>query len=205
MAPCPLLPDSVSRVFEAVSRNLCDGREDPLRMLMVTYRHRVYRCGACQVFPCDSCDARRVREPAVERFVRALFREVAGLCGAEMSRFDLFHAHLFLGRGCGRIGFLFHAKEYPAYEGQLFPYRLGYCQEGSSVVLEECREMGRRCALWMYGDREMVRLDSSTRLPFGTVYESELGAPVADLFYFEGRRGDRDGNLNRGLHIVPYV
>ncbi|XP_058738544.1 uncharacterized protein LOC131610583 isoform X3 [Vicia villosa] len=49
-----------------------------------------------------------------------------------LSRFDLFHGHLFLTRDSGRLGILFHAREFPAYNKQVFPYNMGYCQIGTS-------------------------------------------------------------------------
>ncbi|XP_021816948.1 uncharacterized protein LOC110759218 isoform X2 [Prunus avium] len=45
-----------------------------------------------------------------------------------LSRYDLFHGHLFLAIDTGRLGILFHAKEYPAYDKEVFPYNMGYCQ-----------------------------------------------------------------------------
>uniref|UniRef100_A0A804MTZ1 Uncharacterized protein n=1 Tax=Zea mays TaxID=4577 RepID=A0A804MTZ1_MAIZE len=46
-----------------------------------------------------------------------------------LNRYDLFHGHLFLASETGRLGILFHAKEYPAFNKELFPYNLGYCQD----------------------------------------------------------------------------
>ena len=43
-------------------------------------------------------------------------------------RFDLFHAHLFVGHRTERLGLLFHAQEYPVYDPELFPLPLGFCQ-----------------------------------------------------------------------------
>ncbi|KAM0947672.1 hypothetical protein DsansV1_C07g0069931 [Dioscorea sansibarensis] len=47
-----------------------------------------------------------------------------------LSRYDLFHGHMFLATDSGRLGILFHAKEYPAYVKEDFPCNLGYCQRG---------------------------------------------------------------------------
>ncbi|CAL5194748.1 unnamed protein product [Lathyrus oleraceus] len=64
-----------------------------------------------------------------------------------LSRFDLFHGHLFLSRDSGRLGILFHAREYPAYNKQVFPYNMGYCQIGSNVTYDD--SMNLRNILWL--------------------------------------------------------
>ncbi|XP_072985267.1 uncharacterized protein [Typha latifolia] len=64
-----------------------------------------------------------------------------------LSRYDLFHGHLFLATGTGRLGILFHAKEYPAYEEKVFPFNMGYCQRGSNVVYDD--SMNLRNILWL--------------------------------------------------------
>jgi hypothetical protein len=62
----------------------------------------------------------------------------------QLSPYDLHHAHVFLahqdqggagagsghgaGSGAARLGLLFHAAEYPAWDAGAFPYHLGYCQ-----------------------------------------------------------------------------
>ncbi|KAF0907673.1 hypothetical protein E2562_020445 [Oryza meyeriana var. granulata] len=64
-----------------------------------------------------------------------------------LSRYDFFHGHLFLASGTGRLGILFHAKEYPAFDKELFPYNLGYCQAGSNI---ECNDsINLRNILWL--------------------------------------------------------
>ncbi|EER97711.1 hypothetical protein BDA96_02G433400 [Sorghum bicolor] len=64
-----------------------------------------------------------------------------------LNRYDLFHGHLFLASGTGRLGILFHAKEYPAFNKELFPYYLGYCQAESSVPYDD--SMNLRNVLWL--------------------------------------------------------
>ncbi|XP_061357461.1 uncharacterized protein LOC133301780 isoform X2 [Gastrolobium bilobum] len=64
-----------------------------------------------------------------------------------LNRFDLFHGHLFLAVDSGRLGILFHAKEYPAYDKQVFPYNLGFCQGGSNVTYDD--SMNLRNILWL--------------------------------------------------------
>lgn len=49
-----------------------------------------------------------------------------------LSRWDLFHAHAFRSWRDGKLGLLFHAKEYPQH-CEAFPYNLGFCQRGSSL------------------------------------------------------------------------
>ncbi|XP_062189914.1 uncharacterized protein LOC133892941 [Phragmites australis] len=64
-----------------------------------------------------------------------------------LSRFDLFHGHLFLSSDTGRLGILFHAKEYPAFDKELFPYSLGYCQAESNVPYDD--SLNLRNILWL--------------------------------------------------------
>ncbi|KAM7278902.1 hypothetical protein ACFE04_006036 [Oxalis oulophora] len=45
-----------------------------------------------------------------------------------LNRYDFFHGHMFIATDTGRLGILFHAKEYPAFDKQVFPYNMGYCQ-----------------------------------------------------------------------------
>ncbi|KAK9146936.1 hypothetical protein Sjap_006839 [Stephania japonica] len=64
-----------------------------------------------------------------------------------LNRFDLFHGHVFLSSGNGRLGILFHAREYPAYDKNVFPYNMGYCQKGSCVACDG--SMNLRNILWL--------------------------------------------------------
>ena len=51
----------------------------------------------------------------------------------QLSRFDLFHGHLFRDRNWPHgLGILFHALEYPAYGGD-FGVELGFCQTNSNA------------------------------------------------------------------------
>ncbi|OMP03288.1 hypothetical protein COLO4_10518 [Corchorus olitorius] len=64
-----------------------------------------------------------------------------------LNRYDLFHGHLFIATDTGRLGILFHAKEYPAYDNELFPVNMGYCQKGSNVTYDD--SMNLRNILWL--------------------------------------------------------
>ena len=61
-----------------------------------------------------------------------------------LSRYDLFHAHIFF--HAGELGLLFHAKEFPAMCPD-FPYSLGFCQDGSDLVYTS-EAMAWRNILW---------------------------------------------------------
>ncbi|MED6120154.1 hypothetical protein PIB30_018362 [Stylosanthes scabra] len=121
-----------------------------------------------------------------------------------LNRFDLFHGHMFLAIDSGRLGILFHAREYPAYDKQEFPYNMGYCQRGSNVTYDD--SMNLRNILWLAplpGDSPkswaapgvLVVLDAR---PDGiiyrdlipdyvkfarTIYEDELGEVAVDVNY----------------------
>ncbi|XP_020212403.1 uncharacterized protein LOC109796950 isoform X1 [Cajanus cajan] len=122
----------------------------------------------------------------------------------KLNRFDLFHGHLFLAVDSGRLGILFHAKEYPAYDKQVFPYNMGFCQRGSNVTYDD--SMNLRNILWlapMPGDSDeswvapgvLVVLDAR---PDGiiyrdlipdyvnfarTIYEDDFGDVAVDVNY----------------------
>ncbi|KAF3454526.1 hypothetical protein FNV43_RR04974 [Rhamnella rubrinervis] len=64
-----------------------------------------------------------------------------------LNRYDFFHGHLFIARDTGRLGILFHAKEYPAFDKEAFPYNMGYCQKGSNVKYDD--SMNFRNILWL--------------------------------------------------------
>lgn len=82
-------------------------------------------------------------------FIFEMIAARAPLAGfnVSLSRYDLFHGHLFLASDTGRLGILFHAKESPAYDKELFPYHTGYCQTGSNVVYDD--SMNLRNILWL--------------------------------------------------------
>ncbi|XP_076928755.1 uncharacterized protein LOC143592821 [Bidens hawaiensis] len=63
-----------------------------------------------------------------------------------LNRYDFFHGHLFITAN-GRVGILFHAKEYPAYDKEVFPYNMGYCQKCSNVTYDD--SMNLRNILWL--------------------------------------------------------
>ncbi|KAF9622053.1 hypothetical protein IFM89_029337 [Coptis chinensis] len=117
-----------------------------------------------------------------------------------LNRFDLFHGHLFLATDSGRVGILFHAKEYPAYEKDVFPYNMGYCQIGSNVAYDDM--MNLRNILWLaplpsnatkawIAPGVLVVLDAS---PEGIIYKDLIPEYVdyartiyEGLFYFAFR------------------
>ncbi|CAN8277153.1 unnamed protein product [Cochlearia groenlandica] len=131
-----------------------------------------------------------------------------------LTRYDLFHGHLFIASDSGRLGILFHAKEYPGYDKKVFPYNMGYCQRGSDVKYED-DSMNLRNILWLaplpskstkdwLAPGVLVVLDAN---PDGiiyrdlipdyvkfvrTIYEDDLGASVVDVNY-----------LNVGDHNKP--
>ncbi|XP_052192951.1 uncharacterized protein LOC127801672 isoform X2 [Diospyros lotus] len=95
---------------------------------------------------------RRFIDEELNSYLKFLFEIIAsrgpsvGL-DVSLSRFDLFHGHLFLATGSGRLGILFHAKEYPTYDMEVFPYNMGYCQIGSNVLYDD--SMNLQNILWL--------------------------------------------------------
>ncbi|KAL7259551.1 hypothetical protein ACSBR1_005441 [Camellia fascicularis] len=142
-------------------------------------------------------------------YIKFLFEIIAargpsmGL-NVSLSRFDLFHGHIFLATDSGRLGILFHAKEYPMYDKKMFPYNMGYCQIGSNVVYDD--SMNFRNILWLaplpsdstkawLAPGVLVILDANPKgiiyrdlIPeyvnyARTIYEDDLGDVVADVNY----------------------
>ncbi|GFP99773.1 hypothetical protein PHJA_002121400 [Phtheirospermum japonicum] len=132
-----------------------------------------------------------------------------------LSRYDFFHGHLFIAKESGRLGILFHAKEYPAYDKDIFPYNMGYCQVGSNVAYDN--SMNLRNILWLaplpsnstkawLAPGVLVVLDAS---PEGiiykdlipkyvhiarTLYEDDFGKVVVDVNY-----------LNVGTKVMSWI
>ncbi|KAI8819161.1 uncharacterized protein EV422DRAFT_119845 [Fimicolochytrium jonesii] len=117
-----------------------------------------------------------------------------------LSRFDLFHAHLFASPSANAVGLVFHSKEYPTYSAQAFPYNLGFCQLNSTVAYNDA-QMRRRNIVWLLDGEARISLwwiDMAARsgradvdavlneAPFYTLYEDDLGHVVADLDYLRG-------------------
>ncbi|KAK3128006.1 hypothetical protein QOZ80_7AG0581380 [Eleusine coracana subsp. coracana] len=133
-----------------------------------------------------------------------------------LSRFDLFHGHLFLASETGRLGILFHAKEYPAFDKELFPYTLGYCQTESNVTYDD--SMNLRNVLWLapfpsnqtkawLAPGVLVVLDAH---PDGviyqemihdyvqvvrTIYEDDFGEVVVDVNYLNVANGSPEDKI----------
>ncbi|KAK4273434.1 hypothetical protein QN277_021838 [Acacia crassicarpa] len=95
---------------------------------------------------------RRFISEELNRYLKFLFDVIVdrgpsiGL-NVTLNRYDLFHGHLFLAVDSGRLGILFHAKEYPEYDNEVFPYNMGFCQQGSKVKYDD--SMNLRNILWL--------------------------------------------------------
>ncbi|KAL8155521.1 uncharacterized protein LOC141664825 [Apium graveolens] len=121
-----------------------------------------------------------------------------------LNRYDFFHGHIFLASDSGRLGILFHAKEYPAFDKKTFPYNMGYCQTGSNVKYDD--SMNLRNILWLaplpdtstrawLAPGVLVVLDAcpdgiiyEDLIPYyaryvRTLYEEDFGDIVADVNY----------------------
>jgi hypothetical protein len=147
---------------------------------------------------CRAPHGRRFADAALNRHVAAVFAAVAaGAPGVSLSRYNLFHAHLFASAGC--IGLLFHAREYPRREPGGFDVHLGRCQSGSTLAWDE-RAMalrnvlyvvpmarGATAALAVLHTAPGTLLHDELLAPgvraLHTVYEEDLGTPLADVNY----------------------
>ena len=112
---------------------------------------RVGRNGQCALAYGSACRPKAIFEPVLSSsfsHVQASFA-LHGF-SSELSRYDLFHGHLFRSSldGTSFLGVLFHSYEYPASDACVLPgVNLGHCAAGSAVrpTLAEWRY---RNALW---------------------------------------------------------
>ncbi|RLN34149.1 uncharacterized protein C2845_PM03G15910 [Panicum miliaceum] len=106
---------------------------------------------------------RRFASEEVDSYFASLFELIVargpsvGL-NVSLSRYDLFHGHLFLASKTGRLGILFHAKEYPAFDknGDTLPclwnfnhrtFSFFFYFTGSNVAYDD--SMNSRNVLWL--------------------------------------------------------
>lgn len=128
-----------------------------------------------------------------------------------LSRFDLFHGHLWTGttsrddRDVPVVGLLMHAMEYPGVDPAVgFEVNLGNCQSGSSCVYDEAA-LAERNLLWVAsadeGWAEFCVLDTSEGNTLSerglcvvpelhTTFEGDFGEVAGDVLYLHGT-GDR--------------
>ncbi|KAJ3169253.1 hypothetical protein HDU88_001050 [Geranomyces variabilis] len=143
--------------------------------------------------------------PALEDYFTTVFTSIPKLTSKKLalSRFDLFHAHVFANTATGTAGVVFHSREYPAQNSKTFPYNLGFCQVGSDEPFDDS-VMRRRNLVWVMdsaaggGSAALYWIDMASKTgnadvdavlqdgPFYTLYESDLGHVLADFYYLKG-------------------
>ena len=174
--PVPLVPPPPALTALASAREPRRSLRASLhpRRLRVPDVENALRC-RCELTPSErAAGCRRMRCRASNRYVADLFAIIGGdrercevdpVVGSRddasrhrLSRFDLFHAHAFADAETKTVGLLFHASEYPAFDADSFPYKLGRCQTDSACAFDE-RKHARRNVLWV----------ARTREPSGTV------------------------------------
>jgi hypothetical protein len=94
----------------------------------------------------------RFTDSELNSYMSFLFHAIVTLApsvgfNVTLSRFDLFHGHIFTSYDTNRLGILFHAREYPAYNNSTFPLNLGYCQKGSPMPYDSSMDL--RNILWL--------------------------------------------------------
>lgn len=157
---------------------------------------------------------RRLRCRNSQQFVADLFKTVESESWATLNRFDLFHGHVFTtregdsGDNSQRVGILFHAKEYPAYDEHEFSVNLGRCQVGSSLKFQE-EEFQSRNILWLTLDKAtslLALLDTSVLKDLlvvpelHTTYEGDFGKVEGDIYYFDSLHNRK---ISERLFVVP--
>lgn len=90
--------------------------------------------------------------------IPAVTRKDSRIPDVQLTRYDLFHAHLFQATNDGdRLGLLFHAKEFPELCKD-FPYNLGYCQRTSEM---QVGTMGMDWRNFLWYEHSLAALDLS--------------------------------------------
>lgn len=95
---------------------------------------------------------KRFEDNVINSYIVFLFHAITLLSpfvgfNVSLSRFDLFHGHMFTTYDTNRLGILFHAREYPQHDEKIFPINLGYCQKGSKIPYD--KSMDLRNVLWL--------------------------------------------------------
>ncbi|XP_057817839.1 uncharacterized protein LOC131030902 isoform X1 [Cryptomeria japonica] len=139
---------------------------------------------------------RRFLNKDLNLYMSFLFETIAALSPSaglniSLNRYDLFHGHLFLASNTGRLGILFHAKEYPAYNKESFPVHLGYCQTGSNLPYDYSMNLrnilwlaplpdcsNKKCSTQWLAPGALVVLDAH---PGGIIYEDLVGEWVQEF------------------------
>ncbi|KAJ3181979.1 hypothetical protein HDU87_000317 [Geranomyces variabilis] len=141
--------------------------------------------------------------PALEDYFTDIFTSIPKLTQRKLalSRFDLFHAHVFANTATRTAGVVFHSREYPAENDKTFPYNLGFCQVGSDEPFDDA-VMRRRNLVWVMDSStpggSLYWIDMADKTgnadvdavlqdgPFYTLYETDLGHVLADFYYLNG-------------------
>lgn len=131
---------------------------------------------------------RILNDPELKSFILDLFCtiQISTHDRIKISKYDLFHCHAFLIHR-GSIGLLFHAREYPSFHPETFPYNLGRGQEGSNTAFSS----HDRNLLWLDGSIYVMDASEGSLIrnhlvwpevaELGTIYEGDLGLPLFDL------------------------
>eukprot|EP00976_Prorocentrum_cordatum_P097791 1191136-Prorocentrum_minimum.AAC.4 len=221
----PPLPAPLQRLCKAMSDAETDERYSTLKVknakqlllqALSAKPHKVPDVEGASLHQCTltrSTCGRRFVSREVNIYFASVFEAAiatAAEVGADftLSRFDLFHGHMFLSAR-GTLGVLLHAQEYPAFEEGGFPVHLGYCQVGSPLQYE-IDNMNFRNILWTtrrcratnqpekqtYHEGVLSILDTAPGSPLyeqlimegltyvRTVDESDFGYVLADVNYF---------------------
>ncbi|EWC43737.1 hypothetical protein DRE_07355 [Drechslerella stenobrocha 248] len=135
-------------------------------------------------------------------YFESIFRMIPAWTNGDisLSRFDLFHGHLFANAATKTAGVVFHSKEYPADNADTFPYNLGFCQLESNLPFVD-KVMRKRNLVWTIDANQRTSfwwIDMAAKsgnglvdeilggAPFYTLYEGNLGHVVADFYYLKG-------------------
>lgn len=94
----------------------------------------------------------------------------------EISKYDLFHGHLYQNKKNGDLEILFHIREYP----KDFPLDLGYCQKESNIVMDS--SFKHRNIKYKINKDEFEVLYPINPDITNTVREAILGKPIIDIF-----------------------
>jgi hypothetical protein len=140
--------------------------------------------------PCHLADGRvlyALADGDTDARLQRAFRKACALVpGVELSRFNLFHAHVVLPAAASaadarvdRLVYLFHAFEYPADVGQ----SLGFCQRGSTLSVRHPNFRRRNLLLKHADATESLQILPCAGRGACTVYAEELGLELGQVFF----------------------
>mmetsp|Transcript_15952 Transcript_15952/g.34599 ORF Transcript_15952/g.34599 Transcript_15952/m.34599 type:complete len:348 (-) Transcript_15952:10-1053(-) len=211
-APLQRLCTNVAATSETNSTLMARNAQLLLQQALSARSYKVPDVEGASLHRCSltrSSFGRRFASREVNQYLAAIFQlaiTTAAEVGADfkLSRYDLYHGHLFL--SAEGLGILLHAQEYPALEEEAFPVHLGYCQAGSPVQYD-VNNMNYRNILWTTRQCQSRKQShkQTSREGVLAVLDTSPGSPLYDHLIMEGLRFVRTIDESDFGHVLADV